>query len=44
MDGADKLYSDMFAQIERVKAGERDDNFVSNKNSKKYVHNILIKK
>lgn len=44
MDGADKLYSDMFVQIERVKAGERDDNFVSNKNSKKYVHNILIKK
>lgn len=44
MDGADKLYSNMFAQIERVKAGERDDNFVSNKNSKEYVHNILIKK
>ena len=43
MDGADQLYSSMFAQIERVKAGKHDVNFIYNKKQKRYIYSVPIK-
>ena len=43
MDGADQLYSSMFTQIERVKAGKHDVNFIYNKKQKRYIYSVPIK-